>query len=431
MSSQNGSVSGPSAKGKKGEMLRIKIDEDWIDLSKWQYSHPGGHQILTHLNNQDATDVFYSLHSKEAKARLARLPRTTALPTDPAPSKLALSFREFRKQLETEGYFDRSLLGDVAYVSSILILLSIGYYFRTSSYFLSIFFLGLGMQQAGWIGHDFVHGRGKFAWWAGRLTGGLVNAFSSNWWSNKHNTHHAYPNTVGLDLDIANDPIFHLWIPEQNKDHWMRKYQHIYCLPVYSFLYVSWRQQSFLYAWERKDYAELALMFVNYAWLATLPLAVSIGSVIFAGFLVAVIVTATHQSEELLSSDRPYDFVRDQFLSTRNAIGSNPVLNWLWGGMQFQLEHHLFPTMPKYYYGSVIPRVRAWAKANDIEYREDGIWLILLRNYETMRKFAASWSPETVSQLHAKLNSGATAAGRGLLSDESSARSPRGTRAGG
>lgn len=413
-------------------MLRIRIDDQWYDLTKWQHCHPGGTEILAHLNNEDATDAFYSLHSKEARARLARLPKTTPLPTDPAPTKLSLSFRAFRNQLEKEGYFDRSLLGDLAYLSSILLLIACGYYFMSTSHLAAVFFIGLAMQQAGWIGHDFVHGRGKFAYVAGRLTGGCINAFSARWWSNKHNTHHTYPNTVGLDLDIANDPVFHLWIPESNKDHWLRKYQHVYFLPVCAFLYASWRQQSLLWAWEKRDWAELACMAVNYSWLASLPLSVSVGSIIFAGWLVGIIVTATHQSEDLLSADRSYDFVRDQFLSTRNAVGSNPVVNWLWGGMQFQLEHHLFPTMPKYYYGSVIPRVRKWAKENNIEYREDGIWLILLRNLQTMRKFAAESTPETVSKLHVALTAkNAPAVTATTARADEQTHSPRATRAGG
>lgn len=83
-----------------------------------------------------------------------------------------------------------------------------------------------------------------------------------------------------------------------------------------------------------------------------------------------------------------YDFVVHQFLSTRNAYTSNPVLNYLWGGMQFQLEHHLFPFMPKYNFAAVRPRVRAFAKQNGLDYREDGVWQILSRNFGTMKRFA-------------------------------------------
>lgn len=72
-------------------------------------------------------------------------------------------------------------------------------------------------------------------------------------------------------------------------------------------------------------------------------------AVLFGGMLMAFIVTSSHQSEELFVEHEP-DWVRAQFLSTRDAEPGNPFSAWLWGGMQHQVEHHLFPTMPRYKY---------------------------------------------------------------------------------
>ena len=59
------------------------------------------------------------------------------------------------------------------------------------------------------------------------------------------------------------------------------------------------------------------------------------------------VVTVTHQSEEIFLGDtlRKYDFVEAQFRSTRNAKCNNFFSHMLWGGMQWQLEHHIFPTV--------------------------------------------------------------------------------------
>lgn len=62
--------------------------------------------------------------------------------------------------------------------------------------------------------------------------------------------------------------------------------------------------------------------------------------IVFGGFLMANIVTTTHQSEELMF-EHEHDWVASQFLTTRNAVTSNPFSEWIWGGMQYQLEHHL------------------------------------------------------------------------------------------
>jgi fatty acid desaturase len=111
--------------------------------------------------------------------------------------------------------------------------------------------IGVAMQQTGWLGHDYVHGRGDGCWTMGRLLGGVVNGFSSEWWSNKHNTHHVFPNYMGIDTDIYNEPVFYLWLPDKKGDHPMRAYQHWYYFPVVAALYISWRIQSFKYAWAR------------------------------------------------------------------------------------------------------------------------------------------------------------------------------------
>merc|ERR1719478_1153159 len=99
-------------------------------------------------------------------------------------------------------------------------------------------------------------------------------------------------------------------------------------------------------------------MALNYAWMAAfLPLPVAIGHVFVAGFVSATIVTVTHQSEDLFDV-KMHDWVEAQFRSTRDAKTSNFFSEWLWGGMQYQLEHHLFPTMPRYKYVALAPRLR-------------------------------------------------------------------------
>jgi len=380
--------------------LRLKIDGEWYDLTQWQHTHPGGAQILKHLHGEDATDAFHSLHSQEAKERLKKLPKVApSAQTDVTPTKLDVNFRIFRQQLERDGYFTRNPLWDAFYIVLIFGMIAIGTMIASNHPIWAIALIGLAMEQAGWMGHDYGHGRGTAAWWLNAVSGGCINGFSSKWWSDKHNTHHVYPNTVGLDRDIANDPVFHLWIPEHKKDHPLRAYQHFYFFPVAALIYYSWRLQSAQDAWKRKDHFELALIVINYVWMfSLLPWYVILGSIYVGGLLVGPIVTATHQSEDFLPSEgRQYDYVRDQFLSTRNAATESNFVNWLWGGMQFQLEHHLFPMMPKYYYREVSKLVKKFAKENDIEYREDPVWDIMIRNIKTMRKFALASCPSAAN----------------------------------
>ena len=103
----------------------------------------------------------------------------------------------------------------------------------------------------------------------------------------------------------------------------------------------------------------------------------------------ALIVTPTHQSEELFDDYQP-DWVQAQFLSTRNAVMTNPFSSWLWGGMQFQLEHHLFPSMPRAKYPALRQRLKKFAEDNSVVggYRESGEFEILKLNWDLYRKVA-------------------------------------------
>lgn len=370
--------------------LLMKIGERWVNVSAWKKSHPGGAASLERFCNQDATEAFYSLHSKEAVAKLDRM-KTVAPPTElpEKPDATTLAFREFRAKLEADGWFERSWGWDLFYVGSILTLCAVGTLLSYSHPFIAILLIGLGMQQAGWIAHDYVHGRGGVCYFLGRSLGGLVNGFSAKWWSDKHNTHHVHTNQMGVDSDIANDPILHLWIPDESKDYFIRRYQHFYYHVVYAFLFVSWRIQSFQWSWAHGTKSELALMAINYTWIiVVLPWKVSICSVLLGGWLVSEIVTATHQSEELIEGPS-FTFVEDQFRTTRDVHSDNVLFNWLWGGMQFQLEHHLFPTMPKYRYRALVPLLMKWAKENGVEYRWSPATEIFVMNFNTMKKYAA------------------------------------------
>jgi hypothetical protein len=118
--------------------------------------------------------------------------------------------------------------------------------------------------------------------------------------------------------------------------------------------------------------------------------------------MTAIVVTVTHQSEDLFFEFNP-DFVTSQFLSTRNAKTNSIFSDWLWGGMQWQLgkrrtdifyqivflfvpskrydipmhifhnmchiEHHLFPSIPRSKYPALSKVIQKFAVDNNLEYR--------------------------------------------------------------
>jgi fatty acid desaturase/cytochrome b involved in lipid metabolism len=385
---------------KRKEEVKLKVDGQWYDASGWALAHPGGAGFVRLMHGQDATDVFYALHSYGPNGSDEAVKRLRALPKCDAPydseeaetNRLTIAnaeFGELRAQLERDGWFKRNIFSEAFVLAQVLGCYVVGQAIAASHPFFAALSIGIGMQQAGWLAHDYVHGRG---WWCSlmRCFGALTNGFSAEWWSHKHNMHHSFTNIDGKDGDIKLEPLYYLSPPETSgrPDSWLRKYQHIYGYPLYAFTYVLWRRHSVSSAWARKDTKEIALLALHYAWLfGTLPLGVALGSMLIGGFLVGSLVTATHQSEEIMYEDG--SFVDVQFRSTREADVKNPLERWLWGGMDTQLIHHLFPTMPRYKLHKLRPIVQEWAKKHGYDFRISDSWDILRKNYTHLEGIAA------------------------------------------
>lgn len=398
------SMYGPGSDRRKKRLpARMRIDGQWYDASGWAAAHPGGARWIHWFDGRDATGVFYALHSYGANGsslaldRLNKLPKCECPPEEdlhlPLPRDMDVncSFQELRVKLEQEGFFKRSALKEAIPLAQIVGLYVAGTMLAWTQPVVATILLSLGAQQAGWLAHDYIHGRGK---WCDsmRWFGAVFNGHSDNWWSQKHSLHHSFTNEERHDNDVMMEPFFFLRPPAESgrADSPTRKFQHIYGYPLLAIMYWLWRALSLQTAFNNKNKYELCLLGLNYAWmLFCLPSAVAIGHVFLGGFLVGALVSATHQSEELmLQGDEP-DFVMGQFRSTRDAeTVLGPVETWLWGGMDTQLEHHLFPSMPRYNYHKVRPILKKWAEEHNVNYRISPSTTIIRDNWMTLYNVA-------------------------------------------
>ena len=158
---------------------------------------------------------------------------------------------------------------------------------------------------------------------------------------------------MGVDEDVATDPFLYTWAPDPEHDSPLRKIQHLIFYIPFSFLFALWRVDTLKVAIDsvetKRPDAKNELLFLlahYFALLTFFPFQVWVPAVFLSGLMSALIVTPTHQSEEMFDEYQP-DWVTAQFRSTRNAVMTNSFSEWLWGGMQYQLEHHLFPSMPR------------------------------------------------------------------------------------
>ena len=388
--------------GDSKDPIRVKIGEEWYDCRGWAKAHPGGERWLHFFNGRDATDVFYALHSYGpngsdlAVKRLQKLPRCDP-PKDksrlPSESSYAVSmaFGELRDKLAEDGFFKRQPLKEAWALFQVVALYASGTALAYSHPIVATILLGLGMEQAGWLGHDYVHGRGPWCTLM-RYMPTLLNGHSVEWWMQKHSMHHSFTNEEHLDNDIMMEPFFFLRSPTESgrPDHPLRKFQHIYGYPLLSIMFWLWRWHSVQTAWKRKDVKELAFIGANYLFLATMmPWQVAVGAITLSGFLVGSLVSATHQSEEIMEFGEDPEYVEGQFRSTRDAeCVFGGLETWIWGGMDTQLEHHLFPTMPRYNYHKLRPLLKAWAKANGIQYRSSPSTTIIADNFKLLKRVA-------------------------------------------
>lgn len=383
--------------------LDVRIHGEWYDLSGWRKAHPAGSHWIDWYDGRDATEVMDGFHSEKARSMWQKLPKSkpdtaAQLEKDVAPdSSTQIAFRELREKLAAEGWWERDMVHEAKLIGIWASLVAGAAATAHSLPAISIILTGLAMTNAGWLGHDYIHGVDKFSDKM-RMFAAVAAGLGPTWWSDKHNKHHALTNEIGVDEDIATDPFLYPWAPDPKHDSPLRKIQHwIFFIP-FSFLFALWRVDTVKVVIdaieEKRPEAknELYALMLHYGLLLTLlPFNVWVPAVFFSGLMSALIVTPTHQSEEMFEEFQP-DFVTAQFKSTRNAVMTNPFSEWLWGGMQYQLEHHLFPSMPRSKYPALREILIKFAEDNQIPggYRESGEFEILKMNWDLYKKVAES-----------------------------------------
>eukprot|EP00537_Pseudo-nitzschia_pungens_P006767 CAMPEP_0172372286 /NCGR_PEP_ID=MMETSP1060-20121228/46834_1 /TAXON_ID=37318 /ORGANISM="Pseudo-nitzschia pungens, Strain cf. cingulata" /LENGTH=499 /DNA_ID=CAMNT_0013098207 /DNA_START=285 /DNA_END=1784 /DNA_ORIENTATION=+ len=381
--------------------LDVRIHGEWYDLKGWRKAHPAGEHWIDWYDGRDATEVMDGFHSDKGRMMVKRLPKSKpevrdVLEANAVPdSDTQIAFRKLRDELEKDGWWKRDVVHEYKLLGIWGSLVAVGAIVARTNPIVSTLLLGLSMTAAGWLGHDYIHGVDPFASKL-RNFAALAAGLLPVWWSDKHNKHHALTNEQGVDEDIATDPFLFQWAPSPENDHPLRKIQHLIFYIPFSFLFALWRIDSVKVAISsvRQKRAGskpgLYSLIFHYAWLWTLfPVNVWLPAIFMSGLLSALIVTPTHQSEEMFSEYQP-DWVTAQFQSTRNAVATNPFSEWLWGGMQYQLEHHLFPSMPRMNYPKLRPILQKFAKENNVPggYRESGEFEILKMNWDLYRRVA-------------------------------------------
>lgn len=262
--------------------------------------------------------------------------------------------------------------------------------------------LGIVLTQFAFLAHEASHRQvfesGKANDFAGRL---LANAFvgiSYAWWMNKHSRHHAQPNVVGKDPDIAND--FIVFQPEEaakvgRLQALVTRRQGWLFFPMLTLEGLNLHFQGLRTVMGKgrvdKRWVEISMIVTRLvAYLAIIFFFLPLGMAFaFIGVQLAVFgvymgasFAPNHKGMPQLPHDSKVDFLRRQVLTSRNVPGGFGMLTFM-GGLNYQVEHHLFPNMARPHLRKASEIVKEYCKAHNILYTETS----LLQSYGNVIRY--------------------------------------------
>lgn len=252
--------------------------------------------------------------------------------------------------------------------------------------------LAVVLAQFGFIGHEGAH-RQIFAshrWneWTARVISGLFTGLSYGWWMRKHNRHHANPNKIGADPDIGPGVVaFTPGVVEQRSGvaGWFARRQGRFFFPLLLLeglaLHVASiqtlvRREKLKHRWVEAVFMAVRLGGYVAALLIVLPpgkaaafFAIQMG---LFGVLLGGVFAPNHKGMPIVPATMKIDFLQRQVLMSRNIAGGW-FTDLAMGGLNLQVEHHLFPNMPRPNLRRAQPIVREFCERHHIPYTETGL----------------------------------------------------------
>ncbi|XP_053252585.1 acyl-CoA (8-3)-desaturase-like isoform X2 [Podarcis raffonei] len=315
---------------------------------------------------------------------------------EPSKNKLHVDdFRELRATVEKMGLLDPNRLFFFLYLMHILLLdvaawLNLWYFGPSLVPFLfSGLLLGTVQAQAGWLQHDLGHlsvfGKSKWNHWVHKFVIGHLKGAPASWWNHWHFQHHAKPNCFRKDPDLNMHPLLFalgkklsVELGVKKKKYMPYNHQHKYFFilgpPALVPFYLQW--YIFYFVVQRKQWADLAWMvtfyirfFLTYSYL--LELKGLLGLFFLLRFIEShwfVWVTQMNHIPMNIDYDKNVDWLSTQLQATCN-VDQSLFNDWFSGHLNFQIEHHLFPTMPRHNFHKVTPLVKSLCAKHGIEYQ--------------------------------------------------------------
>ncbi len=245
--------------------------------------------------------------------------------------------------------------------------------------------LGLVVAAIGFnIMHDGAHGSFSKYKWVNNIAAYSLEILGGShfMWNMKHNViHHAYTNVDGVDDDIDIKPWMRMSTTQPK--YALHRYQHLYFWFLYSMLYIFWIFILDYQKYFKRKIGNMPLKKMSFSdhlvfWLfkvlnlllfVVLPIYMLgftswiIGFSVFAlltGFVISIVFQLAHTVEHTHFPMPNEDTGRlddewavHQLKTTANFAPNNKIISWFVGGLNFQVEHHLFPKISHVHYPAI------------------------------------------------------------------------------
>lgn len=326
--------------------------------------------------------------------------------------RLNESFRALRRELLSEpGLFKCSplqLYATTMYRGAALFTTFIAFYMYATSrwhYAVSAVALGFFMHTIMFCAHDAGHTEitGNRFW--DRVIGGVIASYASGmslgWWIDQHDTHHLVPNHPEHDPDIQLLPFFafntvffnsifstfhNCTIHFDAPARFLVQYQHIFFYPVMVFARFSLFGKSYCYLLTKAKpdgFRTFEMVGVVFFWCWYTLLLKNMGTgldgwvtrvmycllVLLAVCPIHVQIVLSHSAQDSEDMGVYEGFVHRQLRTTMD-VSCPAYLDFVHGGLQMQIAHHLFPRLPRPNLRFASVRIKAWAAVNNIEFKE-------------------------------------------------------------
>ncbi|MDQ3048990.1 MAG: acyl-CoA desaturase [Bacteroidota bacterium] len=262
--------------------------------------------------------------------------------------------------------------------------------------------LGVNLAGIGFnVMHDGAHGSFSTKSWINDIMGYSLNAMGGSvlLWKYKHNVnHHSFTNIEGMDDDIDIKP----WIRvhEDQEKHWYHRFQHIYWVGLYGVTYLLWiffqdfkkyftgkigdlpfRKMSvkehFIFWISKLLYIGAFIVLPIFTvGLAEMLIGYTVASFV-CGFLIAVVFQLAHIVEDA-AFETPTspnhkveaEWAVHQVQTTANFATKSKIVSWFTGGLNYQVEHHLFPRISHIHYPKINQFVQETCEQFGVQYLE-------------------------------------------------------------